>query len=472
MQPQPVSSAAISSAADLFALTDEQILQIEPDVQDVEVFAAERSDSADPLRADLDLLASGTLADTAENGRRHSATQASENSTANANGPTHQSATNGANTAASTTAATDSARTAATEAPAWLAARMNDPQNGMEARALWDGVQAARQEASAFREVFAKPADAHAAAERARTLDDFDRAYFGAAGSAPEQLSASRAELAGKMLREDPGAFREMVFAGLRALEAAAQQGSSVGGESAATVAPPFRAASSSGTSPAAVVPQTLGGQTTAPQAAHRQATSQQNSTSQQHAPQHQQNAPGSRVAAYAAFERATNADLERGIGGAIDRSLQAALPNAARSENGAALKERLATAIRQDVEKSLQGDRDLGEQVARIVSGQRLDDATRAQVVRIIGDRAQQLLPGSARKVLADWTQTTLASHSNRAERVPAQITTRSASSNANSDAGAQFKSAPPAERAPASHRAPRKIDYRRVSDDDILGS
>src|SRR5690349_6721703 len=74
---------------------------------------------------------------------------------------------------------------------------------------------------------------AKTAADRARLLDDIDRAYFGAQGSSPEQARASRAELAQMMLREDPAAFREMVFAGLRALQES-------------NVAPPFRAASSS----------------------------------------------------------------------------------------------------------------------------------------------------------------------------------------------------------------------------------
>ena len=58
-------------------------------------------------------------------------------------------------------------------------------------------------------------------AERARLLDDIDRAYFGAQGSTSEQSRASRAQLAQSMLREDPVAFREMVFEGIRALEAA-----------------------------------------------------------------------------------------------------------------------------------------------------------------------------------------------------------------------------------------------------------
>src|SRR5467141_4766510 len=100
---------------------------------------------------------------------------------------------------------------------------MKDPWNGEEARELWNGVQQAKSEAAAYRAAFASPEDARAlkelypggvnearaAAERARLLNEVDRAYFGGAGNSPEQISASRAQLAQRMLREDPAAFRE-----------------------------------------------------------------------------------------------------------------------------------------------------------------------------------------------------------------------------------------------------------------------
>src|ERR1700739_2324655 len=111
------------------------------------------------------------------------------------------------------------------EPPPWLAAQMQDPWGGEEAREFWDGVRQARSEAAAYRAEIASPGDgggfkelypggvseARATAERARLLDDVDRAYFGAAGNSPEQTSASRVELAQRMMREDPAAFREMV---------------------------------------------------------------------------------------------------------------------------------------------------------------------------------------------------------------------------------------------------------------------
>ncbi len=122
-------------------------------------------------------------------------------------------------------------------------------------------------------------------------------------------------------------------------------------------------------------------------------------------------------AANYAAFERSTNDDLERIVGGTIDRTLDRALPHGNRGDN-AAMRTRLAASIRQDIELALQGDRQLGEQVARVLSARRLDEATRSQVVRLIGERAQQLVPTTTRRVLGEWTQTTLAAHRERGGR------------------------------------------------------
>ncbi len=208
-----------SLAQDLFALTDEQILEIAPEAQDVEVFGGERSDRLDPLREDLDLLALDARQPSANDAERHNDESSDDGlkAVATTANPT-------ANTTAQNAQA-DPLAIGTDVAPTWLTERMNDPQHGAEARALWDGVRAARKEASAFREVFAKPEDARAAAQRARTLDEIDRAYFGAAGNSPEQTGASRAQLAAMMMRENPAAFREMVFVGLRALEEAGKQG-------------------------------------------------------------------------------------------------------------------------------------------------------------------------------------------------------------------------------------------------------
>ena len=134
----PANGATV--AQDLFALTDEQILEIVPEAQDVEI-----------------------------------------------NSPLPEPATE-----TQPVAATDAA--------------------GKTGEA---GPFAAPDEVRALAELYPGGlSQAKTAAERARTLDEIDAAYFGTAAGTPEQVSASRAQLAQKMLRDDPAAFREMVFAG------------------------------------------------------------------------------------------------------------------------------------------------------------------------------------------------------------------------------------------------------------------
>jgi hypothetical protein len=197
-------------------------------------------------------------------------------------------------------------------------------------------------------------------------------------------------------------------------------------------------------------------------------------------------------VAAYAAFERAANEDLERSVGGAIERTLAQALPSVEqhstpgqagaqlypeRSRGSAApLRERLAASVRADVEKALQGDRQLGEQVAQILAARRFDNQSRAQIVQLIGDRAQQLVPGAAKRVLNEWTQTTLAAHRGRVQRADATSarTEVAAASVPARPAGSENRHArqqhAPRSSAQASSTKSQTINYRKLSDEQIL--
>jgi hypothetical protein len=433
---------------DLFALTDEQILEIEPE-------AVDEAPVGQPLLAVQERAAEAQTA------------------------TTYPSAAIPAPAAQND--ASQSAVAVPLEPPPWLAAQMKDPWTAEEAKELWNGVQQAKQEAAAYRAAIATPEDARAlkelypggvneartAAERARVLDDIDRAYFGATGKSAQEVSASRAQLAQQMLREDPAAFREMVFAGLRALEEAGKQpGATAVG---ATPAANGGTASAGGASPAPTDPSVEA----APRASsvhEAQPSSQFNNASGQEA----------HVAAYAGFEKAANEDLERSVGGAIERTLEQALPNIGRSAQDAPsragqappLQTRLSAAIRQEVEAALKGDRQLGEQVAQILSGRRLDNETRAQVVRLIGERAQQLVPAAAKRVLNDWTQATLASHRGKSARADATSSRRevaAASPLAGSSAGSNPAQSKDSQRNPA-RSDPRRVDYRKLSDEQIL--
>jgi hypothetical protein len=416
-----------SSLQDLFALTDEQILEIEPQQ---ELASSEESTQRPVSKAQTHI--------------------AQESSSAT---PSVIAA------AADTGAARDekgaqARRPAPLEPPEWLAQAMNDPQRGGPAREFWEGAQQARQEAAAYREVFAKPEEARAAAERARQLEDIDRAYF--AGD-----TAERARLAAMMMREDPAAFREMVQAGLKVLQEATEAQSHRG----KSVATAFGAAAT-----ALVQPQDAGlpaGPRQVPPGA-----------TQAMAPESAQ------LAAYATFEKAANEELEKSVGGAIERALEQALPNAgsdtdaelrpgATQRSGASVRERLSEAIRQDVEKALQGDRQLGEQVAQMLSARHFDEAARAQVVRLIGERAQQLVPGAAKRVLNEWTQTALVAHKARTHRAE---TASVRADLAPTEAGREISRLRPGPNRRDSAQndsgravAPR-VDYRKLSDEQIL--
>jgi hypothetical protein len=431
-----------SNAQDLFLLTDEQILEIDPEPQDVTL----REDA--PSRS------------TQQNGTQGGTSTAP---------PSNQPATDGARLGESGSRSAEHASSPGaipTQPPAWLAETMNDPQRGGEARALWEGAQRAQNEASAYREIFAKPEDARTAAQRARLLDDIDRAYFGAQGGTADQARASRTQLAAMMLREDPAAFREMVFEGLRALEAA-------------NVAAPVRAASAAANPQ--VPAQDAGAAFRTPvESGVQRAELKPGAVSP---------AQEAQLAAYGFFEKAANEELERSVGSAIDRALQQALPNLSKEEGATGagaresvpLRSRLGATIRDDVEKALQGDRQLGEQIAQILSARRFDNETRAQVVRLIGERAQQLVPGAAKRALNDWTQATLAAHRMRSRTGDAQSSrvdlspatgqgskasapTASASRNAREE---KNRATPPRNTAKSS-----RLDYRRLSDEQILDS
>jgi hypothetical protein len=194
-------------------------------------------------------------------------------------------------------------------------------------------------------------------------------------------------------------------------------------------------------------------------------------------------------VAAYAAFEKAANEDLDRSVGAAIERTIQQALPvaqpllaasgNAQAQARVPALHDRLSAAVRQDVEAALKGDRQLGDQIAQILSARRFDNETRAQVVRLIDDRARQLVPVAAKRVINDWTHATLAAHrgkavrsdapSTRIEVEPASPRSGMAAGSANSPRAAQTWPGAEANRS-ASRPDSRRIDYRKLSDEQIL--
>jgi len=231
-----------STAHELFALTDEQILEIEPQG---EVASGERrvaSENRPPVipseaRDPGNTFAPAGTQDLRQDSSRENRAMGQSSSSPSA--PPNDSAVQDANKAANAPHEScdtehgprDTGHDAQAgvpvplEPPTWLAAQMKDPWSGEEARELWNGVIQARQEAAAYRAAFATPEDARALRElypggvnearntvqRARILDDIDRAYFGAPGASPERLSVARTQLDDRARQLVPSAARRVI---------------------------------------------------------------------------------------------------------------------------------------------------------------------------------------------------------------------------------------------------------------------
>lgn len=422
------AATVLELTPEVFALTDEQILGIE-DAPEVAAETATLRDAAAP-----------------EKGRGTQGAQETENAQLRNDS---QQAKNSQQSGSELPA----------DAPGWLAERMRDPWVGDEARELWDGAQRAQRDAAAYRELFPTPGDARAlkeiypggvseakaAAERARQLEDFDAAYFGATGRPAEELSLARGQLAEKLYAQDPAAFREMVSAGVRILEGRESGGSG----------PRENGAPSVGKS-----------QDANANHVHRE---QSNSASRDSV---------SREVAdgYAGFERAANAELERSVGAAISRTIEDALPNLKKSAESAGvggrtsvpLQERLGAAVRQEVDAALKNDAQLGEQVAKVLAGKRFGEQERGQVVRLIDARARQLVPGAVRRVVGEWTRTALTARGEGPKSGSENIAPARSSGGENSRV---VKSEDVRSRAAqATGRSGRRVDYGKLSDEQIL--
>jgi hypothetical protein len=302
--------------------------------------------------------------------------------------------------------------------------------------------------------------------QRANALETFDRAYYGADAAAQQSLVA-------QLYADDPAALRAMV--------AAAQQIIAGGANANARVAQPeskgwglsqtdgnnradngtaltsrisaednFNVSQSERESPPLQ-----------PGAGYK---NQSVAAQQNAAPSHA--APTFDPAAYAQFEQSTNDAVVADVNRAIERALDRALPN--NISDGA--RRRIAGDTLAEVHAALRGDRDLSAQVAQMLRGSgasakhsqlsssRFDSATRDAVARLIATRARTVVPEAARRVIGEWTGSVLASHRDRAAK------TQTASARVDVTGGGM--NSPTPRRAVA----PRDINYRATSDEDIL--
>jgi hypothetical protein len=333
-----------------------------------------------------------------------------------------------------------------TDAPDWLArASAAAPESAPQLATLW---------------------------QRATVLDTFDRAYYGADAAAQQTLVA-------QLFADDPAALRAMVAAAQQFIDGNGNVRHNTRdvilsggrfGRSEGSVSPGTNRATSATSS----MPSdgSFAAQN-APQDDNRFARG----ADPRHAPQNA-NAHANRAdananaapqfdpAAYAQFEQSTNDAVVADVNRAIERALDRALPN--NISDGA--RRRIAGDTLAEVHAALRGDRDLSAQVAQMLRGSgaspthsqlaaaRFDSATRDAVARLIATRARTVVPEAARRVIGEWTGSVLASHRDRAAKTQA--------ANARIDVTGGAINSPTPRRAVA----PRDINYRATSDEDIL--
>ena len=157
---------------------------------------------------------------------------------------------------------------------------------------------------------------------------------------------------------------------------------------------------------------------------------------------------------AYRAFESATNEDVARSTREAIERTLGSTLPEGI----GEGARRRIGDDIFQELHATLSADRELSRQVGDILRGWHFDGATKQQIVSLISSRARAAMPEVSRRVVAEWTSSVLASDRARAARVDAAASRRDIT-------GGRLPAA-----VPANTLTPRRVDYSRMSDEQIL--
>lgn len=329
-------------------------------------------------------------------------------------------------------------------------------------RDAWDAAQQ-------FRTVFATPA----AAQDAKTqLDELDSMFF--SGQAGDQ-----AALAARIHDLSPGAFHGLAQAmqahsakiaadaarGSGPAESQAVSTENTGQVSAANdaesqVEKSGGPNSDSNESARVTVPRNVA-QTTGSSAAQAVAPTVKSARPQTGAAPAQNAASSSasqgadpRRAAQVAFFHSTNSAAVNQVISAIETQVNHLLPSGV----SAPTKTRIVGEIYRDLSSALSANRQLGQQLRDAFRSGSGDAAHQQAIVALVAGRAKQALPSIARRVINEWTnsvvsanQEKLSRHDSAAKRVDI--------SGAGSSDGVRRK--------PVS---PRDLDYKRMSDADIL--
>jgi hypothetical protein len=310
-------------------------------------------------------------------------------------------------------------------------------------RAAWDTAQE-------FQSVFATPA---AAQDAKSQLDELDSMFFSGDPS-------SQAALAARIHELSPEAFHALT----QAMQAHAAQ---IGKQNPAPPSAQLQDAnavadnvSNSGSSTSSA--QNLPSQT--PVQSRREGTSDSASASRNTASVHSrsmnpaaQNSAelqnGAVRAAQLAFFHSTNSAAVHQVLAAIESQVTHLLP----ASISAPTKTRIVGEIYRDLGSALSANRQLGQQLRQAFRSGAGDGAHQRAIVALVAGRARQALPSIARRVINEWTHGVVSANHDKLSR-QSDSAKRIDISGAASDG---------VKRRPVS---PRDVDYKRLSDADIL--
>jgi hypothetical protein len=277
-----------------------------------------------------------------------------------------------------------------------------------------------------------------------------DAAYFSAE-------PAARAGLAARLHDNDPAAFRAMLADAARLLaerdpQALAELARQLGdAETAAVAGSPAKSITHAATSsvPGVILSEAKNLSDARPPEAQRDSSGRGNG------PQNDSVSPPAFPAgAYRQFASATNDAVEQQVRAAIDRTLAATLPDGI--ADGA--RRRIGDDVFREVHTVLSADRELSAKATDLVRGWRFEAGTGQQLAALVTGRARAVLPEVARRVISEWTSSVLASDRAKNARI------ESATSRHDITGGRL------PEPVAASALRPRRVDYARTTDEQIL--
>jgi len=164
--------------------------------------------------------------------------------------------------------------------------------------------------------------------------------------------------------------------------------------------------------------------------------------------------APSALTQAQTEFFHATNAAAVEGVLEAIESQVERLLPEGVSKS----ARNRVVGEIYRELDTTLRSNRQLAQQMRDGFRSGALDADHQRALVSLVTGRARQALPGVAKRVLGEWTSTIVAAnHDRRARQHAAERRVDIAGSGGTGSDGSRSMT-------------PRDIDYRRMSDADIL--